>query len=310
MNGHAAKKILFLTLLGLCSLPVITTTEALAAGILFSVFLGNPWPVESSVWSKKLLQISVVGLGFGLGIGEVWAVGKDSVVYTMVGITLTLALGKFLRRIFQSGEKTTTLIAFGTAICGGSAIAAMAPILKSEDDETAIALATVFTLNAVALLLFPMLGHFFHLSQYQFGEWAALAIHDTSSVVGAAAAYGTEALAVGTTVKLVRAMWIAPVALGTALLLKSDKRAKVPLFIIGFVAAALIHTLIPQFAATYAMLAGVAKQCLVVTLFLIGAGLSKSLLKKVGFAPMALGITLWFLVGSLTLGAILMGWIH
>jgi uncharacterized integral membrane protein (TIGR00698 family) len=274
------------------------------------MFLGNPWPGESSVWSKKLLQVSVVGLGFGLGIGEIWTVGKDSVVYTMIGITLTLALGKLLRKVFPSSQKTAALIAFGTAICGGSAIAAMAPVLKSEDDETAIALATVFTLNAVALLLFPMLGHLFDLSQYQFGEWAALAIHDTSSVVGAAAAYGPEALAVGTTVKLTRAMWIAPVALGTAVLLKSDKRAKLPPFIIGFVAAALIHTLIPQFAATYAMLAAVAKQCLVVTLFLIGAGLSKSLLKKVGFSPMALGVTLWFLVGSLTLGAILLGWIH
>jgi uncharacterized integral membrane protein (TIGR00698 family) len=310
MNGQVGKRILFLTLLGLCVFPFVTTTEALAAGILFSLFLGNPWPVESSVWSKKLLQVSVVGLGFGLGIGEVWTVGKDSVVYTMIGIALTLTLGKLLRKVFPSSEKTAALIALGTAICGGSAIAAMAPVLKSEDDETAIALATVFTLNAVALFLFPILGHLFDLSQYQFGEWAALAIHDTSSVVGAAAAYGPEALAVGTTVKLTRAMWIAPVALGTALFLKSEKRAKIPLFIIGFLAAALIHTLFPQFAATYGMLASVAKQCLVVTLFLIGAGLSKSLMKKVGFSPMALGVTLWFLVGSLTLGAILLGWIH
>ncbi|ABA88842.1 membrane protein UPF0324 [Syntrophotalea carbinolica DSM 2380] len=310
MIEQLGRKSLFLVLLGLCAVPFVTTTEGLVAGILFSIFLGNPWAVESSAWSKKLLQISVVGLGFGSGIGEVWSVGRASVVYTMVGITLTLVLGKLLRKIFPSSPKTAALIAFGTAICGGSAIAAMAPVLKSEDDETAIALATVFTLNAVALLLFPTLGHLFDLSQYQFGEWAALAIHDTSSVVGAAAAYGPEALAVGTTVKLTRAMWIAPVALGTALVLKSDKRAKIPLFIIGFVAASMIHTFIPQFASIYAMLAGVAKQCLVLTLFLIGAGLSKSLLKKVGFAPMALGLTLWFLVGSLTLGAILAGWIH
>ncbi len=310
MNGLLAKKIFFLFLLGLCTFPFITTAEALTAGIFFSLFLGNPWPVESSIWSKKLLQISVVGLGFGLGIGEVWTVGKDSVVYTMLGIASTLALGKLLQKFIPADKKTAALIAFGTAICGGSAIAAMAPVLKSKDDETAVALATVFTLNSVALLLFPILGHFFNLSQYQFGEWAALAIHDTSSVVGAAAVYGPVALTVGTTVKLTRAIWIAPIALGTALFLKSDRRARIPLFIIGFVAAALIHTLLPQFASTYGLLAGAAKQCLVVTLFLIGAGLSKSLLKKVGFSPMALGISLWVLVGSLTLGAILMGWIN
>ena len=221
-----------------------------------------------------------MGLGFGLGIGEVWTVGKDSVVYTLIGITCTLALGALLRKVFPTGQKTASLIAFGTAICGGSAIAAMAPVLNSEDDETAVALATVFSLNAVALLLFPFIGHLLHLSQVQFGEWAALAIHDTSSVVGAAAAYGPQALAVGTTVKLTRAMWIAPVALGAALCLKSDKRAKIPLFIIGFVAAAVIHTLLPQLAALWSVLSGIAKQGLVVTLFLIGAGLSKSLLKK------------------------------
>jgi uncharacterized membrane protein YadS len=186
----------------------------------------------------------------------------------------------------------------------------MAPVLKSEDDETAVALATVFTLNSVALLLFPFLGHLFDLSQYQFGVWAALAIHDTSSVVGAAAAYGAEALAVGTTVKLTRAMWIAPVALGAALLLKSDRRAKVPLFIIGFVAAAVIRSFLPQFSSLWNVLAAIAKQGLVITLFLIGAGLSRSLLKKVGFYPLALGTTLWFLVGSLSLTAILLGWIH
>jgi uncharacterized integral membrane protein (TIGR00698 family) len=310
MNGQTVKKLFFLLLLGLCALPFATTTEALAAGIMFSLLLGNPWPWESGIWSKKLLQVSVVGLGFGLSIGEVWSVGRASVVYTMIGIALTLTLGRLLLKVFPTDGKTAALISFGTAICGGSAIAAMAPVLKSEDDETAVALATVFTLNSVALLLFPFLGHLFHLTQYQFGEWAALAIHDTSSVVGAAAAYGPQALDVGTTIKLTRAMWIAPVALGTALVLKSDKRAKVPPFIIGFVIAAVIHSLLPQFAAAWKLIAGVARQTLVVTLFLIGAGLSKPLLQKVGVKPLALGTTLWFLVGSLTLGAILMGWIH
>ncbi|MBN2426945.1 MAG: putative sulfate exporter family transporter [Deltaproteobacteria bacterium] len=310
MATEQVKKALFLLLAGCCALPFVTTTEALTAGILFSLLLGNPLSLKSSIWSKRLLQLSVVGLGFGLGIGEVWTVGKDSVVYTLIGITFTLALGALLRKIFPTGQKTAALIAFGTAICGGSAIAAMAPVLNSEDDETAVALATVFSLNAVALLLFPFIGHLLHLSQVQFGEWAALAIHDTSSVVGAAAAYGPQALAVGTTVKLTRAMWIAPVALGAALCLKSDKRAKIPVFIIGFVAAAVIHTLFPQLGALWRLLSGIAKQGLVVTLFLIGAGLSKSLLKKVGFSPLAFGITLWILVGGLALEAILLGWIH
>jgi uncharacterized membrane protein YadS len=181
----------------------------------------------------------------------------------------------------------------------------MAPVLKAEDDETAIALATVFTLNSVALLLFPLIGHALHLSQYVFGTWAGLAIHDTSSVVGAAASYGAHALAIGTIVKLTRAIWIIPVVIGTAWLKKSDRRAKVPLFIIGFILAAALRTLLPQYGNYWGDMSAFAKHSLVVTLFLIGAGLSREVLRKVGIRPLIQGVTLWLIVSSLTLVALL-----
>jgi uncharacterized integral membrane protein (TIGR00698 family) len=283
---------------------------ALLAGILFSMGLGNPWPQRSARWSKLLLQASVVGLGFGISLGQVWAAGKSAVLYTVVGIGFTLLVGKALGRIYGTADKTASLIAFGTAICGGSAIAAMAPVLDAEADETAVALATVFTLNAVALLLFPAIGHFLGMSQRGFGLWAALAIHDTSSVVGAAAAYGTLALAVGTTVKLTRALWIMPCALGVSWLRKSGGKVRFPLFILGFVLAAATRSLLPRLDPEWTLLAAVAKQSLVVTLFLIGASLTRDILRKVGARPFAQGITLWIIVSSATLISILHGWIR
>jgi uncharacterized integral membrane protein (TIGR00698 family) len=307
MVPFTLQKGLFLLLAVSCALPFVSSGVALAAGILFSLLCGNPWPRQSSLWSKKLLQLSVAGLGFGLSLGEVWTVGKESLPLTLAGITLTLMLGKLLLKVFRAGANTGTLIAFGTAICGGSAIAAMAPIIKAKDDETAVALATVFVLNAVALLLFPPLGQIFDLSQQQFGQWAALAIHDTSSVVGATAAYGSEALAVGTVVKLTRALWIVPFALVFALLRKSQERAKIPPFIIAFVAAAFLHTLFPHLTTLWEALTGVARQALTLTLFLIGAGLSRPLLQRVGFAPLALGVSLWLVMGSLSLVAVRLG---
>lgn len=309
MTREHIRPLLFILLLAGCLLPIVGTGTALAGGILFSLVLGNPWPVRTALWSRQLLQWAVVGLGFGLAIGEVWTVGRSSLGYSLVGIVVTLTLGWLLARRFPLSGTTAALIACGTAICGGSAIAALAPVLRSRDDETAVALATVFTLNAVALLLFPPLGHLFDLSQQQFGIWAALAIHDTSSVVGAAAAYGPQALATGTVVKLSRALWIAPLAFAAALYLKSEQRVRLPLFIVGFIAAASLHALLPQYAVLWQGLAGVARQLLVVTLFLIGAGLNRALLQRVGAAPLALGISLWLLVGSLSLAAICAGWI-
>jgi uncharacterized integral membrane protein (TIGR00698 family) len=303
MNNRL-RKFLFMACLALCAAPWIGTAMALIMGVFFSLLLGNPWPQKSAHFSKIILQLSVVGLGFGLGLGEVIRTGRVSIVYTVVGIGFTLTLGYLLGKLFKTESNTSALISFGTAICGGSAIAALAPVLKAKDDETAVALATVFTLNSVALLLFPLIGHLLRLDQGIFGTWAGLAIHDTSSVVGAASAYGAQALSIGTTVKLTRAIWITPVVIGMALLKKSDQKARVPLFIIGFVLAATIRTLLPQYGQYWGELAAIAKQCLVVTLFLIGAGLSREVLKNVGVQPMLQGITLWLLVSTLTLVAL------
>ena len=305
MNGMKVRKILFIACLVICSFPKVGTAAALIMGILFSLLLGNPWPDKSAKLSKIILQISVVGLGFGLSLMEVLQTGKHSVIYTIAGITFTLIVGYSLGKLLNTNKNTSALISFGTAICGGSAIAAMAPVLKAKDDETAVALSTVFTLNSVALLLFPVIGHVLHLSQDVFGTWAGLAIHDTSSVVGAAASYGTQALAIGTTVKLTRAIWITPIVVGTAWLKKSGQRAKVPLFIIGFILAATTRTLLPQYGNYWGELSAFAKQSLVITLFLIGAGLSREVLKNVGVRPLLQGVTLWLIVSSLTLGALL-----
>lgn len=310
MPDFQVKKGLFLLLLAMCALPMVSTAQALISGVLFSLLLGNPWSKQSPIWSQRLLQLSVVGLGFGLNLDEVWQVGKSSIVYTLVGIAFTLGAGIVLGRLFKVGRNSAILIACGTAICGGSAIAAISPVIKSEDDETAVALATVFILNSAALLLFPLVGHVFDLSQQQFGVWAGLAIHDTSSVVGAATSYGAEALRVGTTVKLARAMWIVPLAMGAALLVKSEQRANLPLFIVGFVAAAAIRSLLPDYGELWSALSATARQSLVITLFLIGAGLSKEVLKNVGLRPLAKGTTLWLLVSGLSLAALLSGWIN
>lgn len=309
MISEKGKKALFLFLLALSGLPFVTTAMALTAGIGFSLVLGNPYQKESSSRSKQLLQISVIGLGFGLSLGQIWTAGKAAVLYTIISITLTILLGRLLGKYFQTSPNTSTLITFGTAICGGSAIAAMAPVIKADDHETAVAMTTVFTLNSVALLLFPFIGQLFNLSQRGFGLWAALAIHDTSSVVGAGALYGSIALAVGTTVKLTRAVWIIPFVLGTAWLKKAEGSPKFPWFILGFLGAAALRSGLPQFEAVWTTLSLVAKQSLVITLFLIGSGLTRDVLKNIGFRPLAQGITLWILVSALSLVAILNGWI-
>ena len=306
MNGTTARRILFIVCLAICVSPRVGTATALVMGVCFSLLIGNPWPDRSARLSKIILQISVVGLGFGLSLGEVLRTGKACVIYTMVGITFTIAAGHALGRLFHTNSNTSALISVGTAICGGSAIAAMAPVLKAKDDETAVAMATVFTLNSLALLLFPVIGHALQLSQDVFGTWAGLAIHDTSSVVGAAASYGTQALAVGTTVKLTRAIWITPVVMGIAWFKKSDQKGRVPLFIIGFILTAATRTLLPQYGYLWGELSAAARQSLVVTLFLIGSGLSREVLRNVGVRPLLQGVTLWLIVSGLTLSALLL----
>lgn len=309
MTRETLQRTLFVILLGLACWPRVGPPLALAAGVILGMTLGNPWPKQTATWSKRLLQLSVVGLGFGLGLGEVWAAAREAVPYTLIGIVLTVLVGRWLGARLKVPAGTAALVSFGTAICGGSAIAAMAPVIDARDDETAVALATVFTLNAVALLIFPPLGHLFGLSPQAFGLWAALAIHDTSSVVGAAAAFGGGALAIATTVKLARALWIMPSALFASWRTRAGGKVRFPLFILGFVAAAGLRSLLPQFTTTWQGLFDVARQGLVVTLLLIGAGLSRQVLQRVGPRPLLQGVILWLLVGSATLGALLLGWI-
>ena len=301
------KKALFIFMAACCSIPLVTTPIALLAGVAIGVAGLNPWPRKTAGWSKIMLQFSVVGLGFGMGLMDVLRAGGDALIYTMVGIAFTVALGGVIGRLLGMEGATVTLISFGTAICGGSAIAAMAPVIKAKDEETAVALATVFSLNAAALVVFPLVGHWAGLSQKQFGLWSALAIHDTSSVVGAAAAFGGTAVLVGTTVKLARAVWIMPCTLVAAWFNRSDQRVGIPLFIPGFLAATAIRAVFPQGLPVWNVAFVTARQALVVTLFFVGAGLSREVLKRLGVRPLIMGVVLWVLVSSLTLLAIMNG---
>jgi len=302
-------KAAFVCLFLLMGLPLISSPVALIAGFSFCFLFGNPLPELTSSASKSLLKLSVIGLGFGVNFIEVIEVGKSSLLLTLISITVTIGLGEIIGQAMKIPGNTRRLLSFGTAICGGSAIAAMAPVIKANDDEIAVSLATVFSLNAVALLIFPPLGHLFELDQHQFGLWAALAIHDTSSVVGASAAFGAVALTVGTTAKLTRALWIAPYSLVTSMFCKSGGRASFPLFILGFIAAAFINSWLPAFDQVWDGLYTLSKQSLVMTLFLIGAGLTKQVLKKVGIRPLLLGVILWIIVSAATLALILAGYI-
>jgi uncharacterized membrane protein YadS len=280
------------TLSGWISPPV-----ALAAGLVFALALGNPLPEASHRVAKMLLQGSVVGLGFGMNLGAVWAAGKTGFGFTVATIFGTLLVGYGLGRLLKVEATTSHLVSVGTAICGGSAIAAVGSVLDADSKAMSVSLCTVFVLNAVALLVFPPLGHALGMDQAHFGLWSAIAIHDTSSVVGAAAKYGAEALNVATTVKLARALWIFPIALGLAFAKRhGTQQIKWPWFIFAFLAAAGIRTLWPQGEAAYGLIQHAAKLGLTLTLFLIGAGLSKEALRSVGFRPMLQGILLWIVV--------------
>jgi uncharacterized integral membrane protein (TIGR00698 family) len=247
-----------------------------------------------------------VGLGFGMNVYSAISAGKDGFLFTIASIISTLILGAFLGKWLKIEKKTSHLISCGTAICGGSAIAAIAPVVKSNDNQTSVALGVIFILNSIALFLFPAIGHYLNLSQNQFGLWCAIAIHDTSSVVGAASKYGPEALQVATTVKLARALWIIPVALITAFLFKNkSNKIKIPYFIGLFVMAMVLNTYVPQTAIVAPYLVGIAKIGLSLTLFLIGAGLNRNILKSIGIRPLFQGSLLWLLIAGLTLVSIL-----
>jgi uncharacterized integral membrane protein (TIGR00698 family) len=304
-----AKNIFFLGLIvaasGLISPPV-----ALACGLAYGFTFLHPYHVDSRKLAKFLLQISVVGLGFGMNLQQVLRAGRSGFLYTAVSISTAMLVGLALGRWIRVGRVASFLISSGTAICGGSAIAAVGPIANATEEEMAISLGTVFVLNSVALLAFPAIGSALHLTQTQFGLWAALAIHDTSSVVGATAKFGAVALAVGTTVKLARALWIVPLSLATAVLTKSKARIHWPWFILFFCLAAVVNTYVHGLRPICPTLAHLGITGLTVTLFLIGTGLSKATLREVGIRPMVQGVLLWAFVGLASLELIRLGWIH
>ena len=250
-----------------------------------------------------------MGLGFGMDLHEVLRAGRSGFVYTAASISFALIFGLLAGVLLRVNKTASILISTGTAICGGSAIAAVAPIIGANDEEMAVSLGTVFILNSIALLIFPPLGWALHLTQQQFGLWAALAIHDTSSVVGAASRYGSVALVVGTTVKLTRALWIVPVAIGAAILKRSKTRIQWPWFILFFALAAVANTYVPALTNLWHVLSNLGKLGLTATLYLIGTGISRATLREVGWPPLLQGIILWILVGVTSLWLIFAGWI-
>ena len=302
-------RIVFIVCLLVSASGFVSPPVALAMGLAFGLLLPHPYGQEAKKYSKVLLQASVVGLGFGMNLHQVLQAGRSGFIYTMLGISFALLVGMGLGSLLAVSRVPAFLISTGTAICGGSAIAAVGPITQASDEEMAIALGTVFVLNSVALLTFPPIGSALKLTQSQFGLWAALAIHDTSSVVGAAAKYGTQALAIATTVKLARALWIVPLSVGTAVVRGAKAKIQWPWFIGFFCLAAVCNTYLPPCAQAYAIAVKVAKIGLTATLFLIGSGISVATIKRVGHRPLLQGIILWLLVLVGSLWLIRIGWI-
>jgi uncharacterized integral membrane protein (TIGR00698 family) len=300
-------KILFVAGLLLAFTGYVSPPVALTLGILFGLRFPHPYINESRGIARALLQSSVVALGFGMNLHEVLKAGRSGFLYTAVGITFALLLGLALGKLLGVRGNSSFLITAGTAICGGSAIAAVGPILQADEEEMAVSLGTVFILNSVALLIFPAIGGALHLSQTQFGLWAALAIHDTSSVVGATAKYGAQALVIGTTVKLARALWIVPLALATAAIKHNRSRIPFPWFMLFFLLAAVINTYVSAFSRITPSLFTLGRWGLTATLFLIGSGISRSTLKEVGWRPLLQGVLLWLAVGLTSLYFIRMG---
>jgi uncharacterized integral membrane protein (TIGR00698 family) len=303
-----SSKLLFFGLIILLLFPFgwISSLVALVIGMLFAIILGNPYQQESGKITKKLLQISIIGIGFGTSAITALELGVASFGLIFGFIVFTLFVGLFFGRIFNVDTKISHLITSGTAICGGSAIAAVSPVIKANDKQMSVALGTVFVLSALALFLFPIVGVYFNLSEQQFGIWAAIAIHDTSSVLGAAADYGEQSLEVATTVKLGRVLFIIPLVFLEAYFFKgSDAKYSFPYFIVLFLVAMLINSVFPEYTETFSFIKMLAKKGLVITLFLIGANLSFKNLKSVGIKPFAQGFLLWLIVSVSSLFTIL-----
>ena len=287
----------------------VTPPVSLFLGLVFALLCGQAYPKFNKKVSKKLLQYSVVGLGFGMNLHASLGSGKEGMLFTIVSVVGTMLIGMFIgRKLLKVNRDTSYLISSGTAICGGSAIAAVGPVIKAKDSDMSVALATIFVLNAIALFVFPVLGEWLGLTQQEFGTWAAIAIHDTSSVVGAGAAYGEEALQVATTIKLTRALWIIPLALVTSFIFKSEgRKVSIPWFILWFIVAILINTYVldavPQVGKA---ISGLARKGLIITMFFIGASLSADVLKSVGVKPLVQGVLLWLVISVGSLVYILM----
>ena len=287
----------------LCFFPVVSPPIALFLGIIFINIFGQVFNADKII--KIVLQVSIVGLGFGINLKQALQAGSEGFLFTVFSITLIVVLGIVLGYIFRIDKIITQLISFGTAICGGSAIAAIAPILKADGKQTSVSLGIIFLLNALALFIFPEIGQYFHLSQNQFGIWSAIAIHDTSSVVGAASKYGHEALQTATTVKLARALWIIPISFMLSFLNKSGGKVKIPYFIGFFILAILVNSYFPAIKDVASYVVDFSKSSLKVALFLIGTGLSFQNLKNIGIKPLLLGIILWVVISVISLFAVL-----
>lgn len=299
-------KVLFFIAIAICVLGFVNSPVALLGGFLFAFFLGHPFPTLNKTSVNWLLKIAVVGLGFGMDLTETVKAGSEGFILTVFSIALTLILGYIIGKALKMETRSSHLISSGTAICGGSAIAAVAPVINASERDISISLGVIFLLNSIALLIFPMLGEWLDLSQHRFGLWAAIAIHDTSSVVGAAHTYGDEALQIATTVKLARALWIIPLSFLSVLLFKGKGNGiKIPYFIFLFLLAIILNTYLPFPSVISGGITTVSKSLLVLTLFLIGAGLSLEKIKSAGWKPMILGILLWIIISVGSLSAIL-----
>jgi uncharacterized integral membrane protein (TIGR00698 family) len=299
-------KIIYLVAALVCTMPFIDTPFALLIGIILAQIVQHPFLRINKKLTHIFLQVSVVGLGFGMNAIQALKAGKEGLIFTVFSILCTLFLGLFIGKRLKVDNNTSYLISSGTAICGGSAIAAISSIIKSNEKQISTALGTVFILNSIALFLFPWIGHLLNLTQHQFGVWAAVAIHDTSSVVGAASKYGQEALQIATTIKLERALWIIPVAVITVFIFKSEmKKIKIPYFIFLFVLAVMVNTFVPAIHPASNIIVTLSKIGLKITLFLIGSGLTKQLISSVGIKPIVQGLLLWIFISLLSLTVIL-----
>lgn len=299
------REVIFVLAVVLCLSPLISPPIALLMGLIIAQFIGHPYLHLNHKATHILLQVSVVGLGFGMNVTSALKAGKEGILFTIVSIIGTLVIGFFMGKFLKIEKKTSYLISAGTAICGGSAIAAISPVIKAEEKQISVALGTIFILNSAALFLFPFIGHQLNLSQSQFGMWCAIAIHDTSSVVGAASKYGPQALEIATTVKLARALWIIPVAfLSTFIFKNKNSKIKIPYFIGLFVLAMIANTYIPFVQQYNHYLTNIAKGGLTLTLFLIGCGLNRKTISSVGFKPLIQGVILWVIISTAALWAV------